>query len=153
MCVWELFNAFYDYWNMYFTLKKERPLNCSRTIDSLIIIIILPPNFDEVSSLNRKTCRFHVHTLYRCHEYLSGTHPVSRNILSVRSNISETKKPCYRSNTVTVIGRKKQRVKFVQDHTPVLRYIWIEKRFDLFVRGIIPVLDFWKDKISFYYIT
>ena len=88
--------------------EKERPLNCSRTIDSLIIIIILfPPNFDEVSSLNRKTCRFHVLTLYRCHEYLSGTHPVSRNILSVRSNPSETQKPCYRSNTVTVIGRKK----------------------------------------------
>jgi len=93
---------------MYFTLQKERPLNCSRTIDSLIIIIIiLPPNFDEVSLRNRKTCRFHVHTLYRCHEYLSGTHPVSRNILSVRSNPSETQKPCYRSNTVTVIGRKK----------------------------------------------
>ena len=109
---------------MYFTLQKERPLNCSRTIDSLIkvfpfsirkdltvfllfIIILFPPNFDEVSSLNRKTCRFHVLTLYRCHEYLSGTHPVSRNILSVRSNPSETKKPCYRSNTVTVIDRKK----------------------------------------------
>ena len=106
-CVLKLFNTFYVYWNMYFTLQKERPLNCSRTIDSLIIIIILPPNFDEVSSLNRKTCRLHVHTLYRCHEYLSGTHPVSRNILSVRSNPSETQKPCYRSNTVTVIGRKK----------------------------------------------
>ena len=92
---------------MYFTLQKERPLNCSRTIDSLIIILFVPPNFDEVSLRNRKTCRFHVHTLYRCHEYLLGTHPVSRNILSVRSNPSETKKPCYRSNTVTVIDRKK----------------------------------------------
>ena len=92
---------------MYFTLQKERPLNCSRTIDSLIIILFVPPNFDEVSSLNRKTCGFHVHTLYWCHEYLSGTHPVSRNILSVRSNSPETQKPCYRSNTVTVIGRKK----------------------------------------------
>ena len=89
--------------------EKERPLNCSRTIDILIIIIILfvPPNFDKFSRVNRKTCRFHVHTLYRCHEYLSGTHPVSRNILSVRSNPSETQKPCYRSNTVTVIDRKK----------------------------------------------
>ena len=95
---------------MYFTLQKERPLNCSRTIDSLIIIIIIilfPPNFNKFSRVNRKTCRFHVPTLYWCHEYLSGTHPVSRNILSVRSNPSETKKPCYRSNTVTVIGRKK----------------------------------------------
>ena len=27
------------------------------------------------------------------------------------------------------------------------------KRFDLFLRGIKPVLGFWKDKIIFYYIT
>ena len=87
--------------------EKERPLNCSRTIDILIIILFVPPNFDEVSLRNRKTCRFHVHTLYRCHEYLSGTHPVSRNILSVRSNPSETQKPCYHSNSITIIGRKK----------------------------------------------
>ena len=84
-----------------FSIRKDL------TVFLLFIIILFLPNFDEVSSLNRKTCRFHVHTLYRCHEYLSGTHPVSRNILSVRSNPSETKKPCYRSNTVTVIRRKK----------------------------------------------
>lgn len=34
-------HTFYVYWNISFTLQKERPLNCSKTIDILIFYNIL----------------------------------------------------------------------------------------------------------------